>query len=218
MILFSSSSALLWKTFLARSESSAAVPALSSLATAATIFSSVFSRSSSRPDTLLVSAFISSSVAASCFSFSSSCRVAMERRSEVTSSSVSSCLDLITSSSTSSHHFLLSLLKILLKAGHSPGERVHLQLRGRQLLLLLLQLQGGDGETLGSDVQLGLKLPRLDQQLLHLVLALLGADPGRLHLLLADVRLVASVVLLHLHRLHLLLDRLHCEELKFRRK
>merc|ERR1719270_1777154 len=59
IILFSSSSALLWKTFLARSESSAAVPALSSLATAATIFSSVFSRSSSRPDTRLVRAFIS---------------------------------------------------------------------------------------------------------------------------------------------------------------
>merc|ERR1719222_1475303 len=101
---------LLWKTFLARSESSAAVPALSSLATAATIFSSVFSRSSSSPETLLVSAFISSSVAASCFSFSSNCRVAMDRRSEVTSSSVSSCLDLITSSSTSSSPFWARIL------------------------------------------------------------------------------------------------------------
>merc|ERR1712080_714242 len=74
VILFSSSSALLWKTFLARSESSEADAALSSLLTAATIFSSVFSRSSSSPDTRLLRAFISSSVAASSFSFSSSCR------------------------------------------------------------------------------------------------------------------------------------------------
>merc|ERR1719323_1193254 len=146
MILFSSSSALLWNTFLARSESSAAVPALSSLATAATIFSSVFSRSSSRPETRLVRAFISSSVAASCFSFSSSCKVAME-------------------------------------------------------------------QALGGDVQLRLQLPGLELQLSHLVLALLGADPGRLHLLLGHVRLVAGVVLLNLHRLHLLLDCPHLEEL-----
>merc|ERR1719244_2457233 len=48
-ILLSSSTALFSKTFLARSESSAAVPALSSLVFAATNFSSVFSRSSSRP-------------------------------------------------------------------------------------------------------------------------------------------------------------------------
>ena len=34
-------------------------------------------------------------------------------------------------------------------------------------------------------------------------------DPGSLALLLADVNPVAGVVLLHLHRLHLLLDRLH---------
>ena len=50
--------------------------------------------------TNLVSAFISSSVAANCFSFSSSCKVAMDNLSEVTSSSVSSCLDFSTSSST----------------------------------------------------------------------------------------------------------------------
>merc|ERR1719275_303842 len=115
----------------------------------------------------------------------------------------------------SSHHLLLGLLKILLESRPPPCEGVHLKLGGSKLLLLLLQLQGGDGEALGGDVKLSLELPGLDQQLLHLVLALLGADPGRLHLLLADVRLVAGVVLLHLHRLHLLLDCLHLEEQKF---
>ena len=57
------------------------------------------------PDTRLVRAFISSSVAASCFSFSSSCKVAMDKRSAVMSSSVSSCLDLSSSSATSSSPF-----------------------------------------------------------------------------------------------------------------
>ena len=39
--------------------------------------------------------------------------------------------------------------------------------------------------------------------------AKIQTDPGSLALLLADVDPVAGVVLLHLHRLHLLLDRLH---------
>merc|ERR1719500_1083335 len=115
------------------------------------------------------------------------------------------------------HHLFLGLLKILLKAGHPPCEGVHLQLGGCKLLLLLLQLQGGNSQPLSSHVQLSLKLPRLDQQLLNLVLALLGADPGGLHFFLADVGLVAGVVLLHLHRLHLLLDCLHLVELSLRR-
>ena len=50
----------------------------------------------------LFKAFISSSLAASCFSFSSSWRVAMPSFSVVRSSSVSSCLAFVISSSTSS--------------------------------------------------------------------------------------------------------------------
>merc|ERR1719398_80736 len=87
----------------------------------------------------------------------------------------------------SRHHLLLGLLEILFKSGHPPRERVHLELGGSKLLLLLLQLQGGNGETLGGDVKLGLKLPGLQLQLSDLILTFLGADPGRLHLLLADI-------------------------------
>merc|ERR1719319_2087152 len=111
----------------------------------------------------------------------------------------------------SSDHLLLSLLKILLKARNTPSPGVHLKLGGGKLLLLLLQLEGGNAKPLGGDIKLSLKLPRLDQELLDLVLTLLGADPGRLHLLLTDIRLVAGIVLLHLHGLHLLLDGLHLE-------
>merc|ERR1719266_1421654 len=89
------------------------------------------------------------------------------------------------------HHLFLGLLEILLESGHPPGEGVHLKLGGGKLLLLLLQLQ-----------------------LSHLVLTLLSTDPGSLHLLLTDVSLVAGVVLLHLHGLHLLLDCLHLEVLR----
>merc|ERR1719264_2276918 len=108
-----------------------------------------------------------------------------------------------------SNHLLLSLLKILLKSGNTPGESVHLKLGGGKLLLLLLQLEGGNAQPLSGDIELSLELPGLDQELLNLILTLLGADPGRLHLLLADIRLVAGIVLLHLHGLHLLLDGLH---------
>merc|ERR1719260_144528 len=113
LILFSSSSALLWKTFFARSESSEAVTALSSLPAAATIFSSVFSRSSSKLDTRLLRAFISSSVAARAFSFSSSCRETIPNLSTVRSSSVSSCLALFINSSTSSSPFWARILAAL---------------------------------------------------------------------------------------------------------
>merc|ERR1712226_1676600 len=142
-ILSSSSAALLWNTFLARSESSSAVAALSCLATAATILVSVFSRSSSSPET--------------------------------------------------------------------PLQGSHLELGGGEQLLLLLQLEGGDAEPLGGNIELGLKLPGLGHQLVNLVLALGGTDPGSLAGLLADIDPVTGVVLLHLHRLHLLLDGLHGE-------
>merc|ERR1711942_582257 len=113
-ILLSSSTALFSKTFFARSESSAAVPALSSLVFAATSFSSVFSRSSSSPETLLLRAFISASAARSDFSFSSSCRLTMPSFSVVRSSSVSNCLALVASSETSSSAFsALSLATLL---------------------------------------------------------------------------------------------------------
>merc|ERR1719507_506950 len=77
-----------------------------------------------------------------------------------------------------SNHLLLSLLKILLKSRNTPGESVHLKLGGGKLLLLLLQLEGGNAQPLGGDIQLSLELPGLDQELLNLILTLLGADPG----------------------------------------
>ena len=100
-----------------------------------------------------------------------------------------------------------------------PVQGVHLELAGGQLLLLLLQLEGGDAELLGGEVQLGLQLARLGHQLVHLVLGLgrpqLHASmivvksenvkkdphPGSLALLLADIDPVAGVVLLHLEGL-----------------
>merc|ERR1719357_947527 len=107
------------------------------------------------------------------------------------------------------HHLLLGLLKVLLEAGHPPVQGVHLELAGGQLLLLLLQLEGGNAELLGSEVQLGLQLPRLRHQLVHLVLGLGRPQLGSFALLLANVHAVAGVVLLHLHSLHLLFDGFH---------
>merc|ERR550525_1389315 len=119
-ILLSSSPALFSNTFLARSESSAAVPALSSLVLAWVSFSSVFSRSSSRPDTLLLRAFISASAAIRDFSFSSNWRETMASFSVQRSSSVSSCLDLATSSATSSSALAaLSLATVLASSAWS---------------------------------------------------------------------------------------------------
>merc|ERR1719275_108860 len=54
----------------------------------------------------------------------------------------------------SRHHLLLGLLEILLESGHPPCECVHFELGGSKLLLLLLQLQGGDGEPLRGDIEL----------------------------------------------------------------
>merc|ERR1719391_397937 len=108
-----------------------------------------------------------------------------------------------------SHHLLLGLLQILLEAGHPPVEGIHLKLTGRKRLLLLLQLEGGDAQLLGGQVQLGLKLASLGHQLVHLIFSLGGSQLGSLVLLLANIHSVAGVVLLHLHSLHLLLDGLH---------
>merc|ERR1719275_27061 len=59
----------------------------------------------------------------------------------------------------SRHHLLLGLLEILFKSRHPPRECVHLELGGSKLLLLLLQLQSGNSQPLGSHVKLGLELP-----------------------------------------------------------
>merc|ERR1719391_710376 len=110
-----------------------------------------------------------------------------------------------------SHHLLLGLLQILLKAGHPPVQGIHLELADRKRLLLLLQLEGGNAQLLGGQVQLGLELASLGHQLVHLIFSLGGSQLGSLALLLADVHSVAGVVLLHLHSLHLLLDGLHSD-------
>merc|ERR1712172_276882 len=112
----------------------------------------------------------------------------------------------------SGNHLLLGLLQVLLEAGHPPVQGVHLELAGRQLPLLLLELEGGNAQLLGGHVQLGLKLPSLGHQLVHLILSLGGSHLGSLALLLTNVHSVASVVLLHLHSLHLLLDALHGDD------
>ena len=104
---------------------------------------------------------------------------------------------------------LLVLLQVLLQRLDPPVEGVDLGLGSHEGLLLLLELHGDDGEPLGGDVELSLQLPRLVEQLRHLVLGLLGAHLGLLGALLASVRPVHGVVLLDLHGLHLLLDGLH---------
>merc|ERR1740128_1298943 len=76
-------------------------------------------------------------------------------------------------------------------------------------LLLLLELLGGGEQLLGGLVQVNLQLLGLLHQLSHLLLGLLGADLGVLGGLLAGVGAVHRIVLLHLHGLHLLLDRVH---------
>merc|ERR1712172_173989 len=93
----------------------------------------------------------------------------------------------------------------LVKLGHSGN---HLLLG----LLHVLELEGGNAQLLGGHVQLGLKLPSLGHQLVHLILSLGGSHLGSLALLLTNVHSVASVVLLHLHSLHLLLDGLHGDD------
>ena len=112
----------------------------------------------------LFKAFISSSLAASCFSFSSSWRVAMPSFSVVRSNSVSSCLALVISSSTSSSALLARICREEIK------------------------------DIIATTFFFAIKT--VDY-------------PGSLALLLADIDAVAGVVLLHLHGLHLLLDRLH---------
>ena len=82
---------------------------------------------------------------------------------------------------------LLGLLQVLLKTLDATVEGVHLGLGGHQGLLLLLQLQGDEGEALGGDVELGLELASLVHELEDLLLGLLGADLRHLAGLLAGI-------------------------------
>ena len=82
---------------------------------------------------------------------------------------------------------LLVLLQVLLEALHPTVERVHLGFRGHEVLLLLLQLEGDEGQLLRGEVQLCLELPGLGHQLQHLLLRLLRPELGHLARLLADI-------------------------------
>jgi len=106
---------------------------------------------------------------------------------------------------------LLGLLEVLLKSLHPPVEGVDLGLGGHQGLLLLFELEGDEGQSLGGDVELSLELPGLVHQLKHLLFGLLGTQLGNLAGLLTSIASVTSVVLLDLHGLHLLFDGLHPE-------
>merc|ERR1740128_713740 len=98
---------------------------------------------------------------------------------------------------------VLALLQVLLKTLHTSVQGIDLELSGEESLLLLLEL------LVGGLVQVNLQLLGLLDQLGHLLLGLLGADLGVLGGLLAGVGAVHRIVLLHLHGLHLLLDRVH---------
>merc|ERR1740128_478555 len=104
---------------------------------------------------------------------------------------------------------VLALLQVLLKTLHTSVQGIDLELSGEESLLLLLELLGGGEQLLGGLVQVNLQLLGLLDQLGHLLLGLLGADLGVLGGLLAGVGAVHRIVLLHLHGLHLLLDRVH---------
>merc|ERR1712012_1239230 len=106
---------------------------------------------------------------------------------------------------------LLGLLEVLLKSLHPPVEGVDLGLGGHLGLLLLFELEGDEGQSLGGDVELSLELPGLVHQLKHLLFGLLGTQLGNLAGLLTSIASVTSVVLLDLHGLHLLFDGLHPE-------
>merc|ERR1719474_2011932 len=73
---------------------------------------------------------------------------------------------------------LLGLLEVLLKSLHPPVEGVDLGLGGHQGLLLLFELEGDEGQSLGGDVELSLELPGLVHQLKHLLFGLLGTQLG----------------------------------------
>merc|ERR1740128_30561 len=119
------------------------------------------------------------------------------------------------------------LLQLVLKLGHAllvldgavfqhlahtlgdvGGGGGYVELLGgdQQLVLALLQVLL---KTLHTSVQGNLQLLGLLDQLGHLLLGLFGADLGVLGGLLAGVGAVHRIVLLHLHGLHLLLDRVH---------
>jgi len=63
----------------------------------------------------------------------------------------------------------------------------NLSLGGHEGLLLLLELEGDEGEPLGGDVELGLELPGLVDELEDLLLRLLRPELGGLACLLAGV-------------------------------
>merc|ERR1719244_2369333 len=86
--------------------------------------------------------------------------------------------------------FLLGFLKVLLKAGYSSVQGVHLSLGSHQGFLLLLKLESDDSKPLRAEVKLSLQLSGLGG-----LLGLVGS--------------VTGVVLLDLHGLHLLLDCVH---------
>merc|ERR1711936_817267 len=101
---------------------------------------------------------------------------------------------------------LLGLLQVFFKSLDATVEGVDLGLGSQQSLFLLFQLQGDYAEALVGHVQLGLELLGLLDELVDLLLGLLGADLGRSGSLLAGIAPVHGVVLLHLHGLHLLFD------------
>merc|ERR1719244_2372480 len=105
--------------------------------------------------------------------------------------------------------FLLGFLKVLLKAGYSSVQGVHLSLGSHQGLFLLLKLESDDSKPLRAEVKLGLQLSGLGSQLGHFILSLGCSKLGSLGGLLALVGSVTGVVLLDLHGLHLLLDCVH---------
>merc|ERR1719322_1554106 len=109
----------------------------------------------------------------------------------------------------SNNKFLFILLQILLKLLDSSVKSIDLSLSSQQGLLLLLQLHGDNGEPLRGDVQLSLQLSGLVQKLSNFILSLLCSHFSLFAALLTGISSVHSIVLFHLHGLHLLLDSLH---------
>merc|ERR1711872_54597 len=94
--------------------------------------------------------------------------------------------------------FLLGFLKVLLKAGYSSVQGVHLSLGSHQGLFLLLKLESDNSKPLRAEVKLGLQLSGLGSQLGHFILSLGCSELGGLGGLLALVGSVTGVVLLDL--------------------
>merc|ERR1719474_2455892 len=109
--------------------------------------------------------------------------------------------------------FLLSLFQIFLKVLHSSVKSIHLCLGSEEGFFLLFKLKADNSKLLSGEIKLSLQLSCLCCKLRHFIFSLGSSDLCYFAGFFANITSVTSIVLLHLHGLHLLLDSIHVEAL-----